>query len=128
MMKLISMALLIAVASAQTTSTTYPADTLYCRSYSSATVCDTCPTAGNMKGGPRNLASNSCATARVNLVAVNPKKVSGYALADAVISAVTDFSCADGYYGYYSSTATQVGCYSSGEVDKNAALFGTNAK
>merc|ERR1719434_231817 len=127
-MKLISVALLIAVAAAQTTTTTYPADTLFCRAYSSATVCTACPTGGNMKGGPRNLASNSCAAARVNVVAVNPKKVAGYTQADAVIAAVTDFTCVEGYYALYTSTATQVGCYSSGDVDKNTTLFGANAK
>jgi len=81
-----------------------------------------------MKGGPRNLASNSCAAARVNVVAVNPKKVAGYTQADAKIAAVTDFTCVEGYYALYTSTATQVGCYSSGDVDKNTTLFGANAK
>lgn len=127
MMKIIAITLLVTAVAAQAAATTYPADSLYCLSYTSATVCTACPTAGNMSIGVRKLASNSCATARVNLVTKNPKKVWSYTGTDVAMTAIA-FTCQDGYYAFWSSTATQVGCYSSSEVDSNTTLFGANAK
>lgn len=124
-MKLLSLAMLVAVAAAATAG---PAATLYCKSYTTATACSTCPTAGNMSIGVKKLSGSNCSTNATALVTKNPKDVIAYDGSANALSATNMFTCKEGMYGLWNATAAKVGCYSSSDVDGNTTDFGTNAK